>query len=442
MLNFKIGNPFQKKYIAMFGFALFCVSFMFRSIIIALSSVKVMYLIYIVVLSCMTIAITDGDMIKIEGKLVRIFAAWGVFVFIFVLLHNQLFVNKDYGTTVVWLYYFSMIILLPMCPQKWYRKFFYIMLGLIIIDVVAVYFFMIFKSKYSVMYNILQEWPTGTEKGNAGYRAGLTSHYSHNAMLIVVGLIAFSSEFIISRENTIRKQNKFRNIAFLILTSVALILTTKRAHFLFGFIAIFFGYIIYNPKKRKKNVLKAGLIAVILLIVFVLLAQYVPFVGALYERFSTAGEDSESMSRFAFWRLAFSSFLKSPLIGIGWGGYQYEYHEHLYVPNPYGVDYPYLQTHNVYIQLLCECGIIGTALFLYCAGHVFVNIITIFRKNPLIKYFEYYDIAVCSLILQTFFFLYCLTGNCLYDMMFAFYAIAAGLSIGLCSQNKIGRNIY
>lgn len=432
-MKFEIKNPFTRKNIGIIAFALFCISFMYRSLILAVTSGTILYLIYIFVLGSMLIAVSNSNCIKINQKLLKIYSSWIAFVIIFVLLNSQLFVHHDYGTTIVWLYYFSMILLLPLCPKEWYGIFFKILIILSLIDVLAVYFFMIFKDKYSIMYNIFHEWPTGTDKGTAGYRAGLTAHYSHNAMLIVIGLIAFASLFIVN-QNKLKKLDGKKIIVCLLLVMAALILTTKRAHFLFGLIATLWGYIIYNPKKRKENVVKTILIGIAIVAVFVVLANFVPFVNNLYERFTTAGEDSESMSRFTFWKLAFSNFLQSPLFGIGWGGYQFEYHEHLYVKNLYGVDYPYLQAHNVYIQLLCECGILGTLLFLGCAGYAYKKTTNLFT-NKLLKYTKDYEISVFSIILQTFFFLYCLTGNCLYDMMFAFYTIAVGFAIGLYIQS-------
>ena len=98
------------------------------------------------------------------------------------------------------------------------------------------------------MKGIWGYWPTGTEIGTLGYRAGITSHYSINAMVLAVGLIVFTS-FLIANWN---KKNKI-NVLIIDLFLLTILLTTKRAHLLFGFLAILVGLFLHKPEDRKKN---------------------------------------------------------------------------------------------------------------------------------------------------------------------------------------------
>lgn len=423
----------SRKTIGMLGFAIFCIAFMFRSLIVARLPNATMYLIYVFDCFLMLFAIQDGDNWHIRRRYFKAVAPLCAFAFLFVLLRNQYIMNHDTGTMVVWFYYFLFIIFISSCPKDWYFGFFKILMTCCLIAVFFVYLFFVFRDKYRIMYGIYQIWPTGTDHGASGYRAGITAHYSHNAMIIAMGVICLVSVLL----TTYTKKNRDCKavVMLLALSAFALLLTNKRAHLLFGTAAILFGYYIYDPSKRLKNFIRCIILAVSLLIIFVILANTIPFVNDLYQRFASAGEDSESMSRFTFWKLALSNFKEHPIIGIGWGGYQYEYHQHLYVRNPYGVDYPYLQAHNVYVQLLCECGITGTLMYLAIMFFAMKNTISILSRK-MTSFTTDHTIAIFSIITQVFFHLYCLTGNCLYDMMFAYMAIAIGFSIGLHLQKR------
>ena len=56
-----------------------------------------------------------------------------------------------------------------------------------------------------------------------------------------------------------------------------------------------------------------------------ILSLFVPTINMLFERFANIGVDQESNTRFKMWKLAINNFKKSPLFGIGWFGYKYQY---------------------------------------------------------------------------------------------------------------------
>lgn len=285
------------------------------------------------------------------------------------------------------------------------------------------------------MYRLWGFWPTGTQGGAAGYRAGIASHYSENAMVMAVGMIVFAS-FLIANWGRIRKTKCFKYAVFVLAAMVGIVLTAKRAHLLFGFMAILFGYFIYKPEMRKKNFFRVIFAAVLAVAVFSILASMIPAIGYIYERFAAAGEDQESQTRFEMWALAIDNFLEHPLLGIGWGGFKYEFHDHLYNPAARDERYAFLNAHNVYIQMLCECGIVGILMFWGNALFLFFRTIRLFVRKC-IEYTTEYEVAIFSIMMQTFFYLYCFTGNCLYDMMFSYMTIAIGFSVGLYTQKKL-----
>jgi putative inorganic carbon (HCO3(-)) transporter len=75
-------------------------------------------------------------------------------------------------------------------------------------------------------------------------------------------------------------------------------------------------------------------------------------------------EPTITTTRFALWQAAFNLFLNSPVTGIGYGGFE------LHAPNSllplFGERA--IETHNIYLQLLAETGVIGTTAFLLLAA--------------------------------------------------------------------------
>lgn len=142
------------------------------------------------------------------------------------------------------------------------------------------------------------------------------------------------------------------------------------------FALITYNYIKFNAfkfelKSSLNSILKPLLIAVILNF-----AQSNYFqVSNIQDRLSTLTEinEDESLSqRLRYYKSAFDSFTKSPIIGIGIGGWEIESVKY---ENPYLDSYvvPY-HAHNDYLETLAETGIIG---FLLYFGMIFYMVFTI-----------------------------------------------------------------
>ena len=128
-------------------------------------------------------------------------------------------------------------------------------------------------------------------------------------------------------------------------------------------------------------------------------------------RFST--DDTTLSGRTVLYDLAWNRFRLHPVFGIGWGNYR---------GLTTGIfdstsDSTYA-AHNVYLQLLCETGVVGTVVFLMAS---FGTLIYGFKKlksslsndNPISTI-----IIQCGLFFQLFFLTYCMSGNPLYDYNF------------------------
>jgi len=60
--------------------------------------------------------------------------------------------------------------------------------------------------------------------------------------------------------------------------------------------------------------------------------------------------------RLGLWDHAWNLFMKNPVIGVGYGGFEFSV--------PEGVYQQWKDTHNYYLKMLCEQGIVGFGLFL------------------------------------------------------------------------------
>lgn len=377
---------------------------------------------------------------RINKKVFIYLMPWFLFILIYILVYNRSIYKHSFYTTFRWLYYFSFVLLLPMVKECVYPKLINVLKAISGIYVFGVYFFLIFPYKYRIMRNIWGYWPTGTDGGTVGYHAGFANHYSENAMYIVTTFIIIVAQFLVATD---RLKKRWLSIQMLIV-AFALVATTKRAHVLFGVVALICAYYLFKPEKRMTRSFKILLASAVGLIVLYLLSFSVPEISAIFERFSHIGSDEESNTRFMMWALALKNFKENPLIGIGWNGYKYQFYHFLYNPAVRAERYAYLNAHNVYLQLLCETGILGFLIFMSGAIELFVRTLKLLKKNIRDSFsIGSKGTIFFVLTMQIFFWLYSLTGNCLYDTMFGFYSVSIGFVLGYLVQKKnIKEEIY
>lgn len=431
-----------KSFEAMVGFALFCIAVMFGEFLDIIPDPYgyIKYVIWILSIIITWHAGCTNRVMKINKKVFIYLMPWFLFILIYILVYNRSIYKHSFYTTFRWLYYFSFVLLLPMVKECVYPKLINVLKAISGIYVFGVYFFLIFPYKYRIMRNIWGYWPTGTDGGTVGYHAGFANHYSENAMYIVTTFIIIVAQFLVATD---RLKKRWLSIQMLIV-AFALVATTKRAHVLFGVVALICAYYLFKPEKRMTRSFKILLASAVGLIVLYLLSFSVPEISAIFERFSHIGSDEESNTRFMMWALALKNFKENPLIGIGWNGYKYQFYHFLYNPAVRAERYAYLNAHNVYLQLLCETGILGFLIFMSGAIELFVRTLKLLKKNIRDSFsIGSKGTIFFVLTMQIFFWLYSLTGNCLYDTMFGFYSVSIGFVLGYLVQKKnIKEEIY
>lgn len=266
---------------------------------------------------------------------------------------------------------------------------------------------------------------------NSGYMAGLTEHYSTNAMLLVVGLM-LSGTFLLTkiqnREITRkgRKQRWFYAILTILFT-VSLLLTAKRAHILFAIAAFFVVYFYsVSDKKISNRFIKTISFVLTFLVIVTIVISVVPAFSGFIARFQQTMDNGDvSMGRFRMWGYALDTFRRNWLLGIGWHQFASK------VSLAYDGTGMY-DVHNIYLQLLCETGVLGFSVYIIWMISCLKNAIKNYKKAVIVVNSTVYDkcLLAFSLGFQVFFLLYGFTGNPLYDEeMFIPYFMCCAITI-------------
>ena len=140
-----------------------------------------------------------------------------------------------------------------------------------------------------------------------------------------------------------------------------------------------------------------------------------PGVEATLQRFVELSEDETGNGRSELYDCAWSMFYSNPLFGSGWGSYS-KYVATTSLGAMYNnLGFTSMSTHNVYLQLLAETGIVGLALFLMPAA---VTLIAAMRRSAAHRGGGLCGESFClwaCMGAQIFFLVYCFSGNPLYD---------------------------
>lgn len=276
---------------------------------------------------------------------------------------------------------------------------------------------------------LVQFWgyyPNGTERGLYGYRAGIADNHSANGTYCVVAFLISVSLFFLEKN---KKQKKLY-LLFTAISLFAVLLTTKRAHLLFG---VFSAIVCYYFSKQQGKIgrgFKVLCVAVVGTLLFYYASSFVPVLSDFMEGFERQSDISNG--RYEFWKIALSYFKTSPIFGIGWLGFRYWTRNFLVQGNGY------VDVHNVYIQILAESGIVGALIMLVIFVGTLVQTIQMLSKAQYNKEPAVRATLCVSLSVQVFCLVYGVTGNFLYDRTCFIYVFACALCYSIRkSLNRI-----
>ena len=287
--------------------------------------------------------------------------------------------------------------------------------------IIGTYFGIMFNNIYTahVLPKICSGKAICTAIGNNyhGYMTGFTTHFSTNAIYLSISSLYFFSEIL-------KKKNK-KSIFLFILSLIALFTTGKRAHLIFTLLCCLIVYIAQKSKSIIKKYSKIIVVSLFAILLFVLLSKFIPEITNIIVRFETLIDKGNVLNgRSRLYDLAFNMWENHVLFGNGWGSFSYFYQTTLYSIGSMS----YLDAHNVFLQLLCETGIIGFSIFTILILCMFVKSLRRLKKN------EKSILNNFIFAYQLFFILYCFTGNPLYDpMCYVIYFI----TIGFVLSNKL-----
>lgn len=268
------------------------------------------------------------------------------------------------------------------------------------------------------------------------YRSGLTTHYTLNGIILGFGLVSTVPLAIL------RGRSRLLGWVLCGVVLFALVLTTKRAHMVFGIVALLGTYVFIADRSSKmaRRLVSAASIVAVAAVVMLPLATFVPAIGDAIDRFSELAGDDSYNGRRGFYLVAIDLFQSAPLFGHGWGSYNEAFMMTSQGAYFASIGYSSINAHNVYLQLLAEVGLIGLLVFLVAAGYTLVTSIRLARRLLWAGNTRRATPVVVSIGSQMFFLMYCMTGNPLYDLTpMLLYFVSVGVAGAF--ENDFGRGV-
>lgn len=190
----------------------------------------------------------------------------------------------------------------------------------------------------------------------------------------------------------------------------ALLLSAKRGHLFFSLGALLVTYFLYGINKPTSRLFKIIFLLAIALLTLYVVSMFVPGILNALKRSNELLESGKlDAGRFMIQKNIYSFILNNLILGNGWEFFTYNN----------GVWFGQ-HAHNVYLQLLCDAGIIGFGIFVVIFSMLLFKsvekLISSRRKKLGCICTKQEEWMLCSSICyQVFFLLYCTTGNPLYD---------------------------
>lgn len=249
--------------------------------------------------------------------------------------------------------------------------------------------------------------------------AGITGQTGANSLYITIFISICISKFIMY------PKHKIIYLCLLFCGLFAILLTAKRGPILFNLIDIFIVTVIVMKLNHKK--MKSVVIFFIVFFLAVIIFYYTPAAQRIVEKYMHLASENDVLNgRNELWRQSFDIFLDNPVFGVGANTIV------LFIGD---------SSHNTYIQILAEFGIIGS-LFFYAAFIAtmitsYMNVRTLFYGQELNN--EEKTGIIISLYIQIYFLLYGLSGNALYNIVVftAYMIMLSVINSYIYQKNKL-----
>ena len=391
---------------ACFGLFLFCLYSFNMGIIDALFANYVKYVI-VIIAEILIFVSCIGSIKNAKDKKIKLLITLVVFAFI-VMFGNGDLINHRFWYPVLTICLLFNIYALSF-RKDWQKIALYIIVGFVFEHIIATFFCAAFPNIYmeKIFPLFLDNKDVLMIQFNKHQIAGITPHYSTNALYLVTGLIVNGYMVFFADKKT--KKSKIFWIAILGLNIIALLLTGKRAQVVFFAISAVAVLLLKNRNSIFKFVKKGIAIIIGLALVIWAISFSIPSITNSFTRSFSSLSDSNVMdSRNLLYDFAWDQFKGNELFGIGWSNYQYQYEK--YAPQK---EMNRMHVHCIYLQLLCECGVLGAIIVFALLIMLLVLPIRDIMKHPNSKGIKY---VYLFLWFHIYMLLEGILGNSLYDM--------------------------
>ena len=221
---------------------------------------------------------------------------------------------------------------------------------------------------------------------------------------------------LLNERKTVAKKVFF---SFIVITDIIMLsYTGKRLFFIAVLLAMFFSWWIrYRIDTGRRKIQKLVCLIIIVSVGCAFLSKIGVF-GTVLSKFVMQWRIGDiTNGRLTLWEYALELWKEHWIRGIG-------------IRSLTLLD---MATHNVYIELLAEVGILGVACFCAAMFIPFFKLLRFTIKNKRNDYVKFFSLSA-----QLFFLLYCFTGNPLFDhKMMWIYAVILG--VGDYSEPRLRR---
>ena len=222
---------------------------------------------------------------------------------------------------------------------------------------------LLFIDRSCILESMQHSWAKFDESkrdfGPLAYGSNLTAAYLAEFAMFFWGFVQFVKA----------KKYKLLGYGLIALTVFALMYTFSRG----GYAALLFGLLVLGLLKSRKLLVLLG--------VFLLTWQLIVPVAVRERVIMTKNEngqlESSAEERVELWKEAWDTFVHSPVVGKGFATYGYSHHVVANLED----------THNVFVKVMVETGVLGLILFFILLEQIFALGYRLFRcaDDPLYK---------------------------------------------------------
>ena len=203
------------------------------------------------------------------------------------------------------------------------------------------------------------------------------------------------------------KFQRFFGIIFVFIGAYGVLLTVKRGLLVGAGIAAFVTFVVYK-KANKAPIWRICLAAIVVIFVIWIVFSNMEVSQVMIARF--VDNDNPLTYCDVIYGNIFEKFWSSPLIGTGTAS---------------AFSLLGIGGHNIYLTVLMENGVLGFVAFISALGYAFFSTVQLVLRFGSCKYQQGIPFLLFSLYIQSFFLVYGMSGNPLYDNYILYFYLFA-----------------